>query len=115
MSRNLPICREGYTPDDGDYALSFSWEFCKLCDCMMVVCPLCGNNTCNASYGTVTTRNEPVPAGVSYWDNDLRTYREGFKRCAVCELAYQYKNLAYKTNTVPAKPQDDVTILVIDE
>lgn len=29
------------------------WEYCMHCDCMMVICGTCGNNTCNAGYGTL--------------------------------------------------------------
>lgn len=27
------------------------WDFCEMCDCNVVICGKCGNNTCNAGYG----------------------------------------------------------------
>jgi hypothetical protein len=30
-----------------------TWSFCTHCDHMVVICSKCGNNTCNAGYGTI--------------------------------------------------------------
>lgn len=45
----------------------FEWKYCGLCDCMMVVCPGCGNNTCSGGSGKIDGES-----------------------CRVCESAYQY-------------------------
>jgi len=58
---------------------NFKWEFCSWCGVMMVICPKCGNNTCNAGYGTV----------------------DG-EKCDVCPEAYEFR----KNNEVPPKPND---------
>lgn len=41
-------------------------EYCSLCERDMILCPKCGNNTCNGGYGTV----------------------DG-KECSVCPMAYE--------------------------
>jgi hypothetical protein len=50
----------------GGDRMKHSWAYCSLCDTMMVRCGTCGNNTCNATYGTVG----------------------GGKTCPDCESAY---------------------------
>jgi hypothetical protein len=27
--------------------MKFNWSWCPICECAMVICPQCGNNTCN--------------------------------------------------------------------
>ena len=57
----------------------FEWKYCTLCDVMMVICPDCGNNTCNAGSG----------------------WLENGDWCG-CEEAYQYK----ENNPAPPKPHN---------
>lgn len=52
----------------------YHWEYCPLCDAYFVRCPLCGNNCCNAMYGTVVGKPCPeCPATYAYqaahWDD----------------------------------------------
>ena len=63
--------------------MKFKWKYCELCEKMYVECPKCGNNTCNACYGTDIMGNE----------------------CDVCELAYQFEEIAYKAGLVPKIPK----------
>ena len=58
----------------------FQWGYCELCDSTFVYCPKCGNNCCNGGSGEL----------------------DG-EKCDVCELAYQYQDLACKTKTDPSK------------
>jgi len=69
--------------DDGTIRFKFDWEWCDHCRVMMVICPKCGNNCCNAGYGPNTGNPETD------------------EKCDVCSLAYQYQDLAYKTHNVP--------------
>lgn len=32
---------------------TFPVEYCELCEADMIICPKCGNNTCNGGYGEV--------------------------------------------------------------
>jgi len=59
--------------------MKFIWKWCDLCECMMVICPKCGNNCCNGGYGKDIMGEE----------------------CDVCELAYQFQDLGYATGKVP--------------
>jgi len=58
--------------------MTFKWEWCDNCQMMMVICPKCGNNCCNGMHG----------------DNG---------ECDVCNLAYEYQELAYKSGLVPER------------
>lgn len=31
--------------------MKFNWSWCNYCDAPMVICPKCGNNSCNGHYG----------------------------------------------------------------
>ena len=62
--------------------MKFEWGWCKLCGRPFVRCPKCGNNSCNAGYGTV----------------DGNT-------CDVCPLAYQYQDLAISAGKEPSKEE----------
>ena len=66
---------------------TFTWGWCETCGSAYVKCPRCGNNCCNAGYGTIT--------------ND-----DGSKAtCRICALAYQYQDLAFKANQAPKKEE----------
>lgn len=54
--------------------MKFTVEWCELCGCHFVRCPKCGNNSCNAGYGTL----------------------DSGETCDVCPLAYQYQELMWK-------------------
>lgn len=69
----------------------FTWEYCGLCKTMFVRCPKCGNNCCNAGFGEVTLDGKPVTS------RKLQKH----KQCDVCNLAYQYQDLAWKTKKAP--------------
>lgn len=64
--------------------MKFEWKYCPTCETMMVICPQCGNNSCNGGSGTL---------------------KDG-TRCAVCDLAYQYFSQAVETNSVPPFPSN---------
>lgn len=80
----------------------------------MVICPMCGNNCCNAGFGSVTNDLKPVH-GLSYWDNDKRDYKDGFKSCPVCNLAYEFQHLAYETNKTPLPSKVDLDFARINK
>lgn len=71
----------------------FTWDYCATCDTMFVRCPACGNNCCNAGFGTVTKDIKPLshgdPKGID---------------CPICNLAYQFQHLAWKTKEAPPEP-----------
>jgi len=31
----------------------YKWKYCFLCKTWMIICPKCGNNACNGSYGKI--------------------------------------------------------------
>lgn len=71
----------------------FTWKYCAWCDVMMVICPMCGNNCCNAGFGHVDKNFQPA------------NFNEpNSKKCPVCNLAYQFQHLAWKTKSEPSKP-----------
>jgi len=39
----------------------FKWAWCGQCECMMVICPTCGNNCCNGTYGPLATGKHDCP------------------------------------------------------
>jgi len=51
----------------------------------MIVCPKCGNNCCSGGSGE-------LPDG---------------SKCDICELAYQYQELAWNTNSQPKETGDE--------
>jgi hypothetical protein len=67
----------------------FTWDYCGTCECMFVRCPMCGNNCCNAGFGSVTKDFKPDP-----------THKE-WGNCPVCNLAYQFQHLAWETKAEP--------------
>ena len=69
----------------------FTWDWCPLCQTMFVRCPKCGNNCCNASFGAWTAEDKPSIAGCK----DAKVV------CDVCNLAYQYQDLAWKHKDHP--------------
>lgn len=71
----------------------FTWEYCATCRCMFVRCPMCGNNCCNAGFGTVTKDLKPAHF------SEKRT-----RDCPVCNLAYQFQHLAWETKRAPKVP-----------
>lgn len=68
----------------------FTWDYCDSCKAMFVICPKCGNNCCNGGFGRTTKDGRPTKK----WDKTT-------KDCDVCNLAYQFQELAYTTKTVP--------------
>lgn len=62
--------------------MKFKWKWCPLCETAYVECPKCGNNCCNGGYGQID--GEP---------------------CDVCELAYQYQDLAWQCGVYPPKEE----------
>ena len=65
--------------------MKFLWKYCDVCKCMTVICPMCGNNCCNGGYGENIMGDE----------------------CDICELAYQFQELAEKTGKVPKIPKNE--------
>jgi hypothetical protein len=50
----------------------FKWEYCLLCECWMIICWKCGNNTCNAGYGEVDGKPCDVcPSAYNYDDAEI--------------------------------------------
>ena len=80
----------------GNEAFKFTWKYCGQCETMMVICPMCGNNCCNAGFGYVTA--DTLQPAENYWDNETRSHKPGFKKCPVCNLAYEFQHLAWKTD-----------------
>lgn len=66
----------------------FHWEWCDICEKWTVICPKCGIG-CNREHGFQTQ-----------------------EICDVCNLAYQYQDLAYKTNSQPDVSKE--TLKMID-
>lgn len=79
------------------FVFKFTWAYCGHCECMYVICPKCGNNCCNAGFGEVTEAGLPKE----------RLGDKG-KTCDVCNLAYQYQHLAWKTKTAPKPTKRDL-------
>ena len=49
--------------------MKFKWKYCLLCKTWMIICPKCGNNCCNAGYGTVDGKDCDVcPSAYDYQD-----------------------------------------------
>jgi hypothetical protein len=71
-------------------AFLFTWEYCAQCDTMMVRCPMCGNNCCNAGFGKIKGLFEPTHFG------DKKSIS-----CPVCNLAYQFQHLGWKHKDYP--------------
>lgn len=71
----------------------FTWDYCSTCRTMFVRCPKCGNNCCNAGFGEVTKKGLPKE---NLGDKGVT--------CDVCNLAYQFQDLAWKTKESPPEP-----------
>ena len=69
--------------------MTFTWAWCRTCDRAAVICPKCGNNCCNGGSGQV--------------DGEL---------CDICNLAYQYQDLAVKGGREPL--EKDCTKIIGD-
>jgi hypothetical protein len=67
----------------------FLWGWCSICG-VHIVCPKCGNNTCNGSFGD--SDGDPKKAGRG---------KSGDFSCEFCNLAYQYANLCYANGLEP--------------
>lgn len=57
------------------------WIWCGTCDCAAAICPDCGNNACNGTYG--------------------ETKDGGY--CQTCPDVYEYQRQAFKDKTAPLK------------
>ena len=82
-------------------AFMFTWDYCGQCKTMMVRCPCCGNNCCNATFGEVTDDLKPVPYS---WRTNRRLWKKKkgqIKTCPICNLAYAFQHLAWKTKEAP--------------
>ena len=60
----------------------YKWAWCDQCRCAAVICPRCGNNCCNGSYGELSG-----------------------EKCQHCSDAYDYQWYMYTEETVPSKEQ----------
>lgn len=60
---------------------------------MFVRCPKCGNNCCSGGFGEVTEEGLPK---AKLGDKGVT--------CDVCNLCYQYQDLAYKAKLAPKRP-----------
>lgn len=73
--------------------LKFEIKYCDLCEHDMVICPICGNNCCNGTFGAVERNNFPTfetkPAIFLEQGQNSNDYMQ----CPFCELAYQYQSL----------------------
>jgi len=58
--------------------LIFLWDWCSMCGAH-IRCPVCGNDTCNGTFGLLS---------------------DGSK-CVTCNLAYQYNDLCHLHGCVP--------------
>ena len=61
----------------------FLWSWCNLCNAPCIICPKCGNNTCNGGYGSINGET-----------------------CEVCGLAYQFEREATTYDDIPITEQD---------
>lgn len=82
----------------------FTWDYCAQCDCMFVRCPMCGNNCCNAGFGTVDKNFKPV----CWSDKAFQASKKNTQDCPVCNLAYQFQHLGWKTKTSPPLPSKKI-------
>ena len=57
----------------------YKWDWCSLCQGAYIICPLCGNNTCNGGSGTLADGT----------------------RCLKCEDAHAYYDKMEKAGKVP--------------
>ena len=57
----------------------YKWGWCSHCQCAYIICPLCGNNTCNGGSGTL---------------------QDGTK-CLKCDDAYKYHDKMEKLGKIP--------------
>jgi len=64
---------------------NIEWIFCEQCDCFAVICPKCGNNACNGTYG-----------------------HDG--KCLKCPEVYNYQEECYKTGNIPTN-SDNIRIV----
>ena len=70
----------------------FLWGWCDHCGGAFVVCPFCGNNTCNGSFGNS--------------DGSVGGGSPDFA-CLFCNLAYQFMQVCYKFGGYP-RSRDEV-------
>ena len=70
--------------------MKFEVVYCVMCETNCVVCPKCGNNTCNGGYGYLDENGEPTDD----WNNAPA-------RCDICPLAYQYSHDAVWSKELP--------------
>lgn len=92
--------------ENGD--LIFTWKWCTVCQTMMVICPNCGNNCCNAGIGYLDENQDVLESQYTINDDGDRVENPKAKKCSICNLAYQYQHHCWKTRTVPdPEPSDD--------
>lgn len=85
----------------------FTWEWCSHCQTMMVICPCCGNNCCNAGFGNVDKNGNPVHHSHKVLKSGKIVPIKGVKKCPVCNLAYQFQALGWKHKDTPPEPSDE--------
>ena len=76
---------------------SLSIRWCSLCQAITVICPKCGNNSCNGAYGKAIPDN--FPAGP---DDE---------KCPICPKCYELQEKLYTSRLdqlieeiIPDKP-----------
>jgi hypothetical protein len=58
--------------------MKFNWSWCEYCEAAMIICPQCGNNSCNGTYG-----------------------------CELCKQVYDYQDKCYTNDEYP-KSKDEL-------
>ena len=74
--------------------MQFEIVYCAMCESNCVICPKCGNNTCNGGSGYLDEHGHPTDD----WNNAAG-------RCDVCPLAYQYDVDAVHGGRPPIAPR----------
>ena len=99
-----PLYTRGANKIPPENVFQFTWEYCGTCQCMYVRCPKCGNNCCSGAFGRVTKYGFP-----------LENLGADGVVCDVCNLAYQYQDLACKTKTAPEPTREQLEIYSIEQ
>jgi hypothetical protein len=57
--------------------MEFNWSWCEYCEAAMIICPQCGNNSCNGHFG-----------------------------CSLCKLVYEYQEISYNSGKYPKTKEE---------
>jgi hypothetical protein len=60
--------------------MKYKWSWCDLCECAMVICPQCGNNSCNGHYGCELCKDVQQWIYKSYDEQTWPTTKEEMER-----------------------------------